>query len=197
MPKKLSIKKRADDFCESCDETLAFTDRVASYSQTTEKDVSWIHEYAILRMYRSFENFMLFVLIGCLNHDSTTISDKSGVSFPKHLSVGVCQYLITGGGYFDLKGRGGLISELKKFFGPDHAVTIVVKDQQYMDALDKLCALRNFAAHGSSQAKTKAKTVTDTNMSSAGSWLKTQGRLRSIAEDLKALARAIQTVVPM
>ena len=158
---------------------------------SSARDLSWIHEYAIIRMYRSFEDFMEVVLVGCLNQDSKTLSDRTGIQFPKHLSVPVWRYLVTCGNYFDFRGRGGLIRQLTVYLGKEHDVVGIVKNPAYRDSLDRLCALRNFAAHGSDQSKTAAKTATRTNMRSAGAWLKRQGRLAGIATDLKTLANEI------
>lgn len=190
MPKKLSIKTRVADFRTSCDEILHFVIRMST--DASKKDSTWLHEYAILRLYRSFEDFIAWVLVGCLNQNSQTLSDQTGIAFPKHLSVPVCRYLMTGGGYFDFRGRDGLIRTSKRLLGADHDIVAIVRHKDYVDSLDKLCALRNFAAHGSEHAKAQAKRTTQTNMSSAGAWLKSDNRLRKIAEDLNDLARSIE-----
>ena len=189
MPKKLSIRRKVSEFCTSCDDIVTFTERLCPHAG--DRYTSWIHEYAIVRLYRSFEDLMVSVLVGCLNQDSQTLSDRTGIKFPKHLNVAVCRYLVTGGGYFDFRGRDGLIKELSQFLGRKHNIVLVVKHTKYKTTLEALCTLRNFAAHGSQQAKKAAKDATRTNMSSAGAWLKRQNRLREIVTGLKALAEEI------
>ena len=56
-----------------------------------------------------FEQLMLFAIVCAINNDTKTISDSTGVEFPKHLTDEVCEYLVLGGRYFDFKGRDGLI----------------------------------------------------------------------------------------
>ncbi|MFV2063878.1 MAG: hypothetical protein ACC726_10260 [Chloroflexota bacterium] len=62
--------------------------------------------------------------------------------------------------------------------------------------LERLIALRNFAAHESSQSKKAAKLATGTNMSAAGAWLKRQGRFKELSRPLQRLALEIEAGAP-
>ena len=59
MPRKKSIKKAAQSFVAAADEILSFTSRLAP--NATASDLSWIHDYAIIRLYREFESLALAV----------------------------------------------------------------------------------------------------------------------------------------
>jgi hypothetical protein len=156
-----------------------------------------LYNYAIIQLYREFENLMLDALVGAINNDSTTLSDKTGIKFPDHLNNAVCQYLIVGIGYFDFKGRDGLIRTVKQFVPEDHYLVDVVKNGSYKTALEQLCALRNFAAHESSKSKQEAKKVTNNQrIQSSGSWLKTNHRFEQIQKTLKELAEEIKQKAP-
>ena len=140
---------------------------------------------------------MLQALVGAINNDTGTISASTGVDFPKHLTDEVCEYLIAGDGFFDFKGRSGLIKQLKSFAPETHYLVTIVKKTKYKDALNRLSALRNYAAHDSRVSKKRAlAAVGQKRMGSAGSWLKSQGRFEKIAKSLVALAKEVETEAP-
>ena len=144
-----------------------------------------------------FENLILEVLVGAINNDTTTISDTLGVSFPRHLTDAVCRYMITGPSYFDFKGRDGLIKRVKQYVPANHYLLPVLRDQKYKVPLERLCTLRNLAAHGSPQSKKAAlEAVGQKRIGSAGSWLKCQGRFSLLIGKLRQLAQDIDAVAP-
>lgn len=194
MPRKKSVRRSACNFKARADEILRFID--ATENLTTMQK-SWVHEYAILRLYREFEALMLDGLIGAINNDTATITATTGINFPKHLTDEVCEFLIVGNGYFDFRGRDGLIKTLKNYVPPGHYLVDAVKKKKYKTSLEQLSVLRNLAAHNSAMAKARAKKVTEqARMSDAGSWLKKQGRLKGILDRLKELADEISAGAP-
>jgi len=195
MPKKKSVKKTAKQFAEQADAISSFLEHCKA--SLSEEQQSWVHEYAVIRLYRVFEDLILNALVGAINNDTSTLSQLSGVSFPKHLTDEVCEFLVIGDGYFDFKGRDGLISTLKNFVPQDHYLVQTAKKGKYKEPLQKLCALRNYAAHESSTSKTRAKEATNQhNLGSAGSWLKRQNRFDSLVKDLKSFAEDIEKLAP-
>jgi hypothetical protein len=195
MPRKKSVKKSATKFKARAEEIAVFV--TDAKHKLTAQQVSWAYEYAILRLYREFEALMLDALVGAINNDTATIAKSTGITFPKHLTDEVCEYLIIGKGYFDFKGRDGLIQTLKEYVPPDHYLVTVVKNDKYKESLERLSALRNLAAHNSAAAKTRAKkAVQQMRMPDAGSWLKKQGRLQAIIDRLKELADEINGNAP-
>lgn len=123
MPKKKSIKGSANEFKAEADKILAFLTASAGLG---DEHVSWCHDLAIIRLYRAFESLMLDTLVGALNNDTSTLSTRTGFPFPKHLTDEVCRFLVTGRGYFDFKGRDGLIKTLKQYLPDDHYLVEVV-----------------------------------------------------------------------
>ena len=195
MARKKSIKRSASDFLDRCDEIVAFLDETSR--PLSVQHYSWAHEYAIIRLYRGFENLMLQALVGAVNNDTSTVSTRTGVAFPKHLTDEVCEYLIVGTGYFDFKGRDGLVKKLKEYVPADHYLPGIVKKPKYRDALEKLSAFRNYAAHGSAVSKRTAKAAAGAQrLPSAGAWLKKQNRLRKIVARLRDLAGEIDGQAP-
>ena len=193
--RKKSIKKSASNFSREANELLDFVNNCCK--ALTDKEISWVYEGAIIHLYREFEGLILDALIGAINNNSEHLSTTTGVNFPAHLKREVCEYLIVSSGYFDFKGRDGLIRVLKKFVPDDHYLVVVIKDPAYKDSLEKLSALRNYAAHGSHKSKAVAlKAIDQKRMGSAGSWLKRQGRLNAIVGDLKRLACCLEADAP-
>jgi len=190
--RKKNIEDSASNFTWEVTGILDFLEEVRR-SDFSDLHISWCYDLAIIRLYRVFESFMLDCIIAILNNDSDTFSEVVGIDFPKHLSVSVCEYLIVGNGYFDFKGRSGLISQTRRFMPADHWFVTTLKDRKYKDALEQLCALRNFATHESTVSKNAALVaVGQDRMGSAGSWLKRQSRFESIANQLRKLAQEIR-----
>ncbi len=194
MPKKKSIKTAAVHFIVNLDQVDDFVDEAVKVSQSRG---AWLYDYAIIRAYRVFETLVLQALVGAINNDTRTLSSHVGITFPRHMTDEVCEYLVVGNGFFDFKGRDGLIANLKRFVPAGHYLVTIIKDPKYRGTLDRLCALRNFAAHGSHSAKKRAKdSVGAKNLGSAGGWLRRQGRFKAITKSLKDLAQEIYNSAP-
>ncbi|ANB03647.1 hypothetical protein [Ectothiorhodospira sp. BSL-9] len=195
MPRKKSIKRCASEFVAKADELEAFL--ASSAAGLSDKEQSWCHDYAIIRLYREFEQMMLSAIVGAINNDTATIAYSTGIDFPKHLTDEVCEYLVLGGGYFDFKGRDGLIKQLKKYVPDNHYLLTIVRQARYRQPLERLTALRNYAAHESAQSKRAVLQATgQQRIGSAGSWLKTQGRYTTLSGELRHLGQEIQNVAP-
>lgn len=196
MPKKKSVQLAAKRFCEKADEIVVFG-TVAREEDLKDEFISWAYDYAVIRLYREFESLMFDALVGAINNDTTALSASTGHDFPKHLNQDICRFLVTGTGYFDFRGRDGLIKTLKNFAPPDHYLIDVVKDQKYKKALEQLVSLRNFAAHSSKQSRKQAlQSIGQKNLASSGAWLKRQSRLEALVNKLKDLAIEIHDNAP-
>lgn len=195
MARKKSIKKTSSDFIVKANDLENFV--MTSISGLSDLQQSWCHDYAIISLYREFEQMMLHVIVGAINNDTSVISARTGIKFPRHLTDEVCEYIVLGGEYFNFKGRDGLIKNLKKYLPDDHYLLLIVKKPQYTDPLEKLTALRNYAAHESSQSKRAALKVTcQKRIGTSGTWLKLQGRYKVISDSLKSLANEIHRDAP-
>jgi hypothetical protein len=195
MPRKKSVKHTARQFRTAAEDIMGFLSNVSA--NQSDEHVSWLYNYAIIRLYREFETLMLHALIGGINNDTEILSSKTGIRFPLHLSDEVCEYTIRGTGYFDFKGRDGLIKEIKKYVPDTHYLVTTVKKPKYKDALEKLSTLRNYAAHESAASKRAALiAVGQQRLGSSGSWLKRQGRFNTIKDKLKELAAEIERSAP-
>lgn len=195
MARKKSIKRSASRFKAAADDISLFLAAVAEGQ--SDGHVTWLYNYAIIRLYREFESLMLDCLIGAINNDTSTVSTKTGISFPKHLTDEVCEYLVIGSGYFDFKGRDGLIKTLKQFVPDNHYVITAVKHDNYRDALEQLSGLRNLAAHESGKSKRAAlAAINAERLSASGAWLKKQNRMTTIIAKLKELADEIHLAAP-
>ncbi|MGH3144361.1 MAG: hypothetical protein ACRDTR_01005 [Rubrobacter sp.] len=192
--RRASLQRAAKNFCENADEAVAFAKDVEQLG----KDRSvWAHDYAVIRLYRDFETLMLEALVGSINNDPSTLSANTGIDFPKHLTMKVCRFLVTRTGYFDFKGRSGLVRNLKQYVSEDHYLVKVVKKKQYRVTLDSLSALRNFAAHNSEQSRKAELEATGMNkLGSSGGWLRVNNRIEELSNRLKELAMEIHDEAP-
>lgn len=194
MPKKLSVKVPAKHFPKAIEEVKEYFKICGGQKEPFS---NWTAEQSIILLYREFEKLMLAAIVGAINNDTTTISEINEVSFPKHLTKGVCEYLVVGGGYFDFKGRSGLIEVIKSYVPEGHYLCKAVSDQKYLPALDQLSALRNFAAHDSPKSRQAAyKATSNYKLSTAGSWLRSANHFEKICDDLIDLAKEIEKGAP-
>ncbi len=195
MPKKKSVRLCAKQFRDEETKLLAFCESAEEHLSAAH--VSLIYDAAVIRLYANFERMILGMLTGAINNDTAHISAKTNVQFPQHLTDEVCEYIITGGSYFDFRGRSGLINKIKEYVPDDHYLVRAIKDQAHRESLDQLYALRNYAAHGSKVSKKAAlKSVGQTKMGTAGSWLKVQGRFDKLASNLSELSARIEADAP-
>jgi hypothetical protein len=195
MPRKKSVRLAARWFQSKADELAAFASNASSHLSAEHQ--SWAYEYAIIRLYREFELLMLEGIVGAINNDTETFSSNVGIPFPTHLTDEVCEYLVLGAGYFDFKGRDGLIRQLRRFVPETHYLVTLARKIKYKKSLEQLSGLRNFAAHDSYQSKKAAlEAVGLDRIGSAGSWLKRQGRFEQIVLRLKELSQELHDAAP-
>src|SRR6266581_6104041 len=130
VPRKKSGKKAAQKFRQALARIEAFTREIDS-SNLSDQAVSWAYEAALIKTAVAFEQLMLDCIVAAINNDTATISARTGIGFPKHLTDEVCEYLVTGGGFFDFKGRDGLIKTIKGYVPDNHWLLEAVKQAQH------------------------------------------------------------------
>jgi len=196
--KKKSARKSVEQFRMEADEIRNFVrDMLELRPQLSAQYQNWIYEQAVIRLYRAFENLILSCLIAAINNDTRQLSDVTDVHFPKHLNDKVCRYIIVGDGHFNFRGGSDLVGKLKKFLPKDHYLVEEIAEQTCKQALERLSALRNYAAHDSETSKKRAlKAVDQKKINQAGAWLKSQGRLEEIMDKLDKLANRIDDRAP-
>ena len=192
--KKTSGKNASTVFNQSVTQIDKFLKDVEGLPKAS---VPWAYDYAIIRLHRELEQMTLKCLVAAINNDTKQLSNTTGIDFPKHLTHAVCEYIIIGDGYFDTQGRDSLIRTLKKYLRNDHYLVKVFSETKYKCTLDRLYALRNFAAHGSLKSRKRALTATSMKkLPSSGGWLKVGGRFKKISDKLVKLANEIHEKAP-
>ena len=155
--------------------------------------LSYSYENAIIMVYREFERFVLRLMISCLNHDHSHFEDTYGIKLGKHINDDVCEFLITKGGYFDFNGYSGLIKSLYQTIGEEHSLIECFKQSECKAAIQRMCTLRNYAAHNSSKSKKAVlQEYSLKRAKSAGSLLKQSGRFNEIVNQLVQLSENIK-----
>ncbi|MFF7925535.1 hypothetical protein ACFZDP_31060 [Streptomyces mirabilis] len=196
MARKKSGKLAAETFNASSQRIWDFV-LEAEGAKLSDQAMTWIYEAALIKTAVAFEKLMLDCIVTAVNNDTSTISGNTGIEFPKHLTDEVCEYLVTGGSFFDFKGRDGLLRTIAKFVPKSHYLYQVIKDPKHRDPLNLLVALRNFAAHESPVSKSSALRETgNQRMGSAGSWVKRQRRFEFLLVNLEKVANDIAAEAP-
>ena len=191
-----SGRRASEAFAEQVEEIEKYLTQ-KRLKRFSDAHVSWAHDYAVIRLYREFENKILNCLVAAINNDTEQLSKTTGIVFPKHLTDEVCEYIIVGEGYFDFRGRSGLIQTLKKYLPDNHYLVVLVKKETYKEALEQLSALRNYAAHDSDTSKRRAlNAIGGQRMASSGAWLKSGNRFKRITTKLKSLADEVNQESP-
>jgi len=197
VPRKKSGKLAADTFIAASQRIWDFV-LEAEKGKLTDQAMTWVYEAALIKAAVAFEKLMLDCLVTAINNDTSTISETTGVNFPRHLNDEVCEYLVTGGGYFDFKGgHSGLCKVIKDLVGTGHYLHKVVKSPQHRGPINLLVALRNFAAHESPKSRVAALRETGgQRIGSAGAWAKRQRRFECLLVSLEKVAADIKAAAP-
>lgn len=196
MPRKKCVALCAKQFRKDTRNIRAFCAQ-SEKRPRRDRHITLIYDAAIIKLYAAFERMILGGIVGAINNDTSTLSSTTQIAFPKHLRDEVCEYIITGGGYFDFRGRSGLIREIRKYVPDGHYLLAAVRNPAHKQSIEQLCALRNFAAHESPVSKRQAlEAIGQKRMGSAGAWLKRQNRLRTIMSHLSRLSREIEANAP-
>lgn len=195
MPRKKSVQGAASRFAEQVQSLEQYYKDVLA-SDLGAQAKTWACEAAILKLAVYFEHLMLRALVGAINNDTATLSAKAGIEFPRHLTDEVCEYIVTGGRYFDFRGRDGLIRLLKRFVPKDHYLVTIVSQPRYQVTLDRMIALRNLAAHESTAGRKAARQEVHPKIVVAGVWLKRKNRFLDLTERLLDLADELGIAAP-
>jgi hypothetical protein len=196
MSRKISVKRASLRFIKELEAIEEFLE-IPAISSLSAEHRAWCYDYAIIRTYRGFEEVILKTIIAAINNSPATISHATGISFPRHLSQDVCRYLVLGNGYFDFKGRDGLIGKLRRYLPENHFLVRSVKDETLKQSLERLSSLRNLAAHDSIQAKRAAlKSTGQQRLKSTGHWLLKHRRCFKITNDMKLFAADLWRSAP-
>lgn len=133
----------------------AYADDLAAVRETKELRTaakSEILEAYVLKIHVTWEVFAEDLLVYCLGRNTTQYGLHTGTQLPRVLPVGVCKGLVSGLGFFDIKGSSHLrrISKdiLVPIFNPFKKIT---KDARAK--IDEFYKLRNYIAHQSYRAK--------------------------------------------
>ena len=109
-------------------------------------------EAIAIRVYVVWEIFIENLLIDCLHHDASQYASYKEMQLPKNLSRDVCELLLTGIGFLDIKGVGSLkgianrviVKECNPFNGID---------SEDASMIDEFYIIRNYLAHQSRASK--------------------------------------------
>ena len=111
-----------------------------------------IIEALAVKSYAAWEVFTEDLLIGCLNRDTSRYAEHKGMKFSKHLSRDLCELMITGLGYLDVKDVGTLKGIANKVLVPEYNAFAEISSAD-AQRIDDFCKIRNYLSHGSRQSK--------------------------------------------
>lgn len=157
MARKKSVRKASERFVDLAERLEEYYVAVSEGTDLLPQEVTWACEAAIIKLNAYFEHLMLNALVGAINNDTTTLTNSTGVPFPKHLTDEVCEYIVTSGRYFDFRGRDGLIKVLKTYVPGNHYLVKTVSKPKYRDTLDKLIALRTSPPTRAARARSEPR----------------------------------------
>ena len=195
MPKKSSIRDPMSAFSNEARRLIALASLPAGRGMTRED----VGDYCAIGLWRAFEAALAEALAASLNHDTSALSEKSGVRFPRHLGADVCRYLVAGDGHLNFRGNNydGIMGVLRRFLSEKSALLSIFSkaDAEVRAAINLAGALRNEAAHRSADSRRRARRTAaeyfrakklppPQRMAAAGKWVTAQGRFEEIAQTL-------------
>lgn len=171
MPKKKSGKRCTDRFLEELEQVALFLDHALTIKQ--DRMASECFGFAVIWIYREFEKYILALLVHALNANTQHLATRINAKVPRHLTAELCEYLILGDNYFNFRAEGDLRAQVRKFVPDSHYLYVSLDKKTNRVTIDRLIAMRNFAAHQSKKSKERAKKAYSCKrMASAGAFLK-------------------------
>ena len=105
-------------------------------------------EAVAFRIHVAWEVFVENLLIDCLNQDTSQYASYKAMDLPKHLRRDVCELLLTGIGFLDVKGVGDIKGVAKKVIVPQYNPFNSI-DKEDASMIDEFYVIRNYLAHQS------------------------------------------------
>ena len=163
--RKGSTDKSLDNFEEWMGSYIGFLDRVlaARVIVRTVDEKREFTEAFVLRIASLWEILVetLLVetlLIDCLNRDTSALARHTGLPLKRHLTRPVCEAIVSGLHYFDVKSVSDLRGLAKKILVLKHnPFRAIPKDAERK--IDQFFAFRNYLAHYSSESKRRVRRV--------------------------------------
>lgn len=93
--RKISFENTASDFKRKIQNLKTFLSECSTNLAGEDAYISNCYEYGIINLYKSFEHFMYRTIVGCINHDSSHVSNTYNINFGKHISDDMCDFILT------------------------------------------------------------------------------------------------------
>jgi len=195
MANQVSIKAVANRFLSECDELADYLQQ--QHRSFTGKFLSYAYDFAIIKLFKDFEELLLNSIVGIINNNAPYIQDAQGGFRKKSIVKSQAEMMFLRGRYFSFKGTNGLLNDIRTIVPQRHWITTILADTSYNSTFNVLIPLRNFAAHTSKNAKQKAiAAVGLSQLGQSGVWLRSSGRFDNIINDLRDIASRIKSNAP-
>lgn len=152
--RKADLKQNHDSFDDALARYRGFMERVVDAQRVirTNTEKQDVAESVLLRLYAHWERFVDEHLVDCVNVDHSQLNEFLGLTIPRHPSRNVCQAVLFGGGYRDLRNFGRLIDFTKKVL-PSASNPFLQVTKANRKKIDEVSTIRNYLAHYSSAAR--------------------------------------------
>jgi hypothetical protein len=195
MANQVSIKAVANKFISECDSLSDYLQQ--QNNNFTGKFLSYAYDFAIVKIFKDFEELLLNTIIGIINNQAPYIKVGHGGFRKKSIVKSQAEAIFLRGRYFSFKGANGLLTDIRTIVPSNHWITTILSDTAFNRTFSVLIPLRNFAAHSSKNAKQRAITAVGlSQLGQSGAWLKASGRFDSIINDLRDIATRIRNNAP-
>lgn len=154
MANQVSIKAVANRFLGECDSLSDYLRHQNSHC--SGKFLSYAYDFAIIKLFKDFEELLLGTVTGVINNEAPYIQDGHGGFRKKSIVKAQAETIFLGGRYFSFKGTGGLLHDIRTTVPLNHRLVTILSDTSYNHTFSVLIPLRNFAAHSSKNAKIRA-----------------------------------------
>lgn len=106
MANEVSLKKISKKFISEIKEIQNFLDQ--SILHNNKIHIVYCYDYAVIKVFKEFEEFLLKIIIGIINQNAYYIASNNGLKGKKSIKKKDAKVSFLGNSYFSFKGNQGL-----------------------------------------------------------------------------------------
>jgi hypothetical protein len=127
---------------------MVVAQRVVKYGDKLE-----ILESLVIRMCALWEAFIEGEMIDCLNIDCSTCKEELQLNLPKHMTRDLCEAILVGLGYLNLRSVGDIKRLAKRIFPDDVNPFRLIRTNPTAKRIDEFYTMRNYLSHYSGKSR--------------------------------------------
>jgi len=151
--RKADLRKNHQEFLQILTDDVEVLVRLLSAQRVVwARDKREIGESVLLRLCAHWESFVEKEMVDCTNIDCSRLAEQVGVRLPKHLTLAMCEAILTGGRYLNWRSTGELKGLAKRVL-PDNVNPFAKITAATQRKIDEIYVIRNYISHQSKASR--------------------------------------------